>query len=267
MTFFSMPEVHNRLHRTRAFRRLVMSSIDRASMIVVPSEAARDTLREWAPDVLPERIRVIPYGVTPGFEPLSGESVQHDVERLRLPASYVLSVGTIEPRKNLDLLVAAYGRLVRDSGIREHLVLAGKPGSAYQALVAQIEAHGLTERVHLLGFVGDTDLRWIYRRARLFVYPSRAEGFGFPPLEAMASGLPVVSTAGSSLEENLKGAAELVPPGDVDALAAAMRRLLQDEALREQRRAEGLVRAAAFRWDETARQIVECYEQLGRART
>jgi alpha-1,3-rhamnosyl/mannosyltransferase len=120
--------------------------------------------------------------------------------------------------------------------------------------------------VHLRGFVADEDLPWLYRGARLYIYPSLAEGFGFPPLEAMACGVPVIATLGSSLEENLHGAAELVPTGDADALAGAMRQLSRDEGLRAERMRAGLQRAAAFRWESTAQRIQRCYRQLAHGR-
>jgi glycosyltransferase involved in cell wall biosynthesis len=262
MTFFSMPRVHDRLRRSAAFRRLVMTSIRRADLINVPSQATRNALLEWMPQIPPEKVRVTEYGISRCFAPAPPAKVSHHTRRLRLPDSYVLYVGTLEPRKNLELLIESYRRMLLAGEVAEHLVLAGKHGSAYESLLEQIKTPPLRDRVHLPGFVAEDDLPWLYRGARLFVYPSLAEGFGFPPLEAMACGIPVISTVGSSLEENLRGAAELVPPGDASALAGAMRGLLRDDALRERRKQDGLRRVRAFQWESTARAILACYKQL-----
>lgn len=149
----------------------------------------------------------------------------------------------------------------------EHLVLAGRLGWGYEDLLAQRATPALRARVHLLGYVSQEDLPLVYAGARLCVYPSLEEGFGFPPLEAMASGVPVVSSRSSSLAENLEGAGELVPPDDVAALAAAMRRLLDDEPLRAARVQAGLTRADAFRWTDTARATIACYREVTDPRT
>jgi glycosyltransferase involved in cell wall biosynthesis len=264
MTFFSMPQVHNRLRRSAAFRCLVMTSIRRAHMINVPSRATRDALLESLPEVPPDKVRVTKYGVSSSFCPAPPEEVSGHRLRLGLPDSYVLYVGTLEPRKNLELLVESYRKMLVAGEIVEHLVLAGKHGFAYESLLEQLRMSPLRDRIHLSGFVAEDDLLWLYRGARLFVYPSLAEGFGFPPLEAMACGVPVISTLGSSLEENLQGAAELVPPRDAPALADAMRRLLRDEGLRDRRKQDGLRRVGEFRWESTAGAILACYRQLAK---
>jgi alpha-1,3-rhamnosyl/mannosyltransferase len=115
--------------------------------------------------------------------------------------------------------------------------------------------------------VSQRDLPWFYAGAKLFIYPSLEEGFGFPPLEAMACGVPTISSYSSSLAENLQGAAELVPPDDVAALASAMSRLLRDESLQAKYKMQGLARAARFRWVETARQTLDCYRALARIKS
>lgn len=264
MTFFSLPEVHTRLHRSRAFRALVLGSIRRADLINVPSAATRDALLRTLPETPPDTVRVTPYGVSSRFQPLpAGE--QPAVGRWMPPAPYILALGTIEPRKNLGLLLDAYRRLVREPGVAEHLVLAGHRGHGWREVAGALRHRDLRGRVHPVGFVPEPDLPALYRGARLFVYPSLAEGFGFPPLEAMACGVPVIATTGSSLEENLAGAADLVPPGAAAALASAMHRLLADDTHRASRIREGLARVTAFRWEETARRVVACYRDLGNA--
>jgi glycosyltransferase involved in cell wall biosynthesis len=118
-----------------------------------------------------------------------------------------------------------------------------------------------------LGYVADDDLPWVYRGATMFVYPSLYEGFGFPPLEAMACGTPMIASAGSALEENLRGTDALVPAMDTNALTSAMRHLEVDEARRARVVQGGLERAATFRWRDTARTILDCYGELARDRS
>lgn len=266
MTFFSMPAVHSPLRRSAGFRRGVALSIRRADLINVPSEATQRDLLRLLPDVPPERVRVTPYGIDARFSPAADGEVARHVARLGIPRPYILHVGTIEPRKNLGTLVESYRRLVCDGQTQAHLVLAGATGWRADE-VRRAAANGpLRGRVHLAGHVADEDLPWVYRGAAMFVYPSLYEGFGFPPLEAMACGTPVIASLGSSLEENLRGAVDLVAACDTDTLAAAMRRLEHDDAWRRRLVRLGRERAAGFRWERTARGVLACYRELaGRA--
>lgn len=199
-------------------------------------------------------------GIGEEFRLCDPVSVREVVARLKLPQPYILYVGTLEPRKNLPALVESYRRLVEAGAIKERLVLAGKLGWGYEALLEQIRVPALRGRVHLAGYVDQKDLPAVYAGARLFVYPSLHEGFGFPPLEAMACGVPVISTRSSSLAENLEGAAELVAPGDISGLADAMQRLLADHTLRAKRQGQGLEQARQYRWEQTARETVKSYQ-------
>jgi glycosyltransferase involved in cell wall biosynthesis len=142
------------------------------------------------------------------------------------------------------------------------LVIAGPRGWDYEAVVAACGDPALRNRVHLAGYVSAEDLPLLYAGARLFVYPSFGEGFGFPPLKAMACGVATIAASGSALAENLEGAAELVAPDSPGALAAAMRHLLGDVDARERLRERGLKRAAQFRWSDCARRMRDCYSEL-----
>ena len=172
------------------------------------------------PDIRSERIHVIPAGVGEEFHLQAANDVQRARSRLKLNWPYILYVGTIEPRKNLQRLVESYERLIAKGGVREHLVLAGRLGWDYKGILEQINSPALRDRVHLPGYISQGDLPLLYAGARLFVYPSLEEGFGFPPLEAMACGVPTIASLSSSLAENLREAAELVPPDDTEALTA-----------------------------------------------
>jgi len=262
MTFFSLPDRHTPLRRSNAFRRLVLRSISAAHSVLVPSVATSDHIAEILPERTRARTRIIPYGIGEEFFVREPDATTREARRLGLPPSYILAVGTIEPRKNLGCLIDAYLKLVKEHSIAEHLVLAGRLGWDYEEILQKLEAPELRGRVHRPGFVLAGDLPWYYAAARLCVYPSQQEGFGFPPLEAMASGVPVISSLSSSLAENLAGAAELVLPGDACGLADAMHQMLINPAKSAQAREAGLARAAEFSWTQTARRTREVYEAV-----
>jgi len=265
MTSFSLPECHIPLRRSVLYRQAILTSIRRAHLVTVPSQFTRQAILDFMPDIRSERIHVIPAGVGEEFHLQAANDVQRATSRLKLNWPYILYVGTIEPRKNLQRLVESYERLIAKGGVREHLVLAGRLGWDYEGILEQINSPSLRDKVHLPGYISQGDLPLLYAGARLFVYPSLEEGFGFPPLEAMACGVPTIASLSSSLAENLYGAAELVPPNDSEALTAAMARLLQDERVHAKYRILGLARAAQFRWEETARQTLNCYKALAAA--
>jgi glycosyltransferase involved in cell wall biosynthesis len=265
MTFFSMPEMHIRLRRSSPFKRAVLASIRRADRVHVPSEATLGEVLAYVPELSRDRICVIPHGVGDSFWPRSEEEVRDVRRRLGLPRDYILHVGTIQPRKNIGRLVQAYERLIEDTSIEEDLVLAGAMGWQQESLEAMLDAPAIRGRVHRTGYVTDADLPSLYAGARVFAYPSLHEGFGLPPLEAMACGTPTVASRAPALVENLSGAAELVDGTDVPALAAAMRRVLLDTELAARHRSAGIERAKAFAWEGTARRMLACYEELAAA--
>lgn len=190
-------------------------------------------------------------------------------ETYRLPERFILYLGTLEPGKNLPRLIHAYGRLKHQHpGLEHHLVLAGAQGWGADALEGEIQKSEATG-FHLVGFVQEADLAALYSLADLFVYPSLYEGFGMPPLEAMACGTPVIVSNVSALPEVLgeawtgKVAGLMVSPDDVDGLANAMARVLTDDGLRERLRAMGLARAREFSWEQSARVVAGRILSLG----
>jgi glycosyltransferase involved in cell wall biosynthesis len=266
MTFFSMPDMHIKLRRSAPFKRAVLASIRRADRVHVPSEAALGEVLAFLPELRRSRTSVIPHGIGDSFRPRSEEEVGDVRGRLGLPSAYILHVGTIQPRKNLGRLVDAYEQLVLAGAVEEDLVLAGRRGWQHGPLEARLEAPAIRGRVHRPGYVADGDLPGLYAGARLFVYPSLHEGFGLPPLEAMACGTPTVASRAPALLENLSGAATLVDATDVPALVAAMKQLLLDPELAARRRSAGLERAKAFGWENTARRMLACYDELAATR-
>jgi glycosyltransferase involved in cell wall biosynthesis len=222
-----------------------------ADLVVCPSEATRADC--VAHGFAPERVRVVPLGVD--VAPATEQGVAACRRRYGLDRPYVLWTGTIEPRKNLRGLIAAYRELDADVD----LVLAGPPGwnEDLDSLLDDDRAG-----VHPLGFVPAPDLPALYAGAAVLCFPSLMEGFGFPVLEAMAQGTPVVTSAGTSTEELAAGAGVLVDPRDPSAIAAGIAEVLGDERRRDELAAAGRERAASYTWERTGRMLVEAYEEV-----
>jgi len=245
----------------RAFDRLYLDLSTRfntrvASQIIADSEATkRDLVREYR---VPEgRITVVYPGCS--LEPVIDEAGWGSVkERYHLPDRYILHLGTLHPRKNILRLLEAFGSLTRDFPDL-HLVLAGKRGWLYKEILSQAE--GLGGRVHFPGYIASEDLLLLLRKARLFILPSLYEGFGFPILEAMAAGTPVVCSNASALPEVAGDAALLFDPHDVEAMRETMRRVLGDEALRAELIERGLERVKVFSWERCARETLGVLER------
>jgi glycosyltransferase involved in cell wall biosynthesis len=265
LTSFTRPHDHIPLRRSRPYLWGLRASIHRADAVCVPSDAVRAAIASHLGDRAAARVHVVPWGIADELVPVPREAAIARLRHLELREPYVLFVGTIEPRKNVLGLLAAYRALLARMPDAPALVLAGRLGWDYDEALAEIERPELRGRVRRLGYVEARDLPALYAAASVFAYPSLEEGFGFPPLEAMACGVPTIATAGSSLAENLSGAAELVPTGDVGALTDALERLLRDERLRAARSEQGLARAQRFRWEETARSHVALYRALAGA--
>jgi glycosyltransferase involved in cell wall biosynthesis len=206
-------------------------------------------------DVPAAQLRVVHLAPTP--LPPATADVAALRTRLGLEGPFFLYVGTLEPRKNLPLLLRAFERLGARAGV--HLALAGPRGWLDEPIVAA--AARLGERVRLLGPVPPADLAALYAAAEVFVFPSRYEGFGLPPLEAMAAGTPVVAARASCLPEVLGDAALFVEPDDEAGLAEALGQLLDDPALRTELRQRGLARAAGFSWERTAAETLAVYRE------
>jgi glycosyltransferase involved in cell wall biosynthesis len=181
--------------------------------------------------------------------------------RYRLPEGYVLFVGSVERRKNLRGLLQAYARLL-ETDVACPLVIVGTRRRGAGEIGRTLQELHLEESVIFTGYVPDADLPAIYTGADLFVFPSLYEGFGLPPLEAMACGTPVVCSNAASLPEVVGDAAIMVDPYDVEGLAEAMLRVLTDADLREHLRRKGLERARQFTWERTARETVAVYREV-----
>jgi glycosyltransferase involved in cell wall biosynthesis len=239
---------------------LIGPSIRRAARVLTLSESSRqDILRLYR--LPPGRVLVSPAAEGPQYRPQPPEAIARVRAAYDLPERYVLAVGNVQPRKNLPRLIAAFAASAPEVP-DTHLVLVGRSawrGSEVEATVARL---GLGERVRFTGYVPDADLPALYSGAACFCYPSLYEGFGLPPLEAMACGTPTITSNVSSLPEVVGDAAITVDPTSVPDLTAALRRLLPDPAARQQYRACGLQQAARFSWDRTARDTRAVYDAV-----
>jgi glycosyltransferase involved in cell wall biosynthesis len=236
------PEWFTRAHVLHA-RTVLARALRLAAAVVVPSAYTRDRLHARVRGV--GEIHVTPWGIAPRFAP--GPSSD------RPP--YLLAVGTLQPRKNLEAALTAFERLHAD-GLEHRLVVVGARGWHDEALVARLRASPAAGRIELAGRVDDDALVDLYRGAACLLFPSRAEGFGFPPLEAMAVGTPVVASSATSLPEVLGDAAPLVAPDDHAGLAAAVAGVLADP---EPWRARGRACAARYTWERCAEATVAVY--------
>jgi glycosyltransferase involved in cell wall biosynthesis len=178
---------------------------------------------------------------------------------------FVLSVGTLEPRKNHLRLVRSFGRIL-PAHPELRLVLVGGKGWLYEDVTAEVARLGLQDRVVFSGFVADADLPAVYTLASIFAFPSLYEGFGLPVLEAMACGTPVVCSNASSLPEVAGDAAILVDPTDVDTLARALHQALSDQPGRQVMQTRGQAQAARFTWSAAARTLLNTYREVGTPR-
>ncbi len=223
---------------------------------------------KWTYSINPANVSVIPLAAPAHFRPTRDEvELQRVRQTYGIEGDYILSVGAIQPRKNLSRLVAAYSRLrwARPEGKLPQLVLVGKCAWLYDETLRTIKELEISNSVILTGYVPEADLPALYSGALCFVYPSYFEGFGLPPLEAMKCGAPVIVGDKTSLPEVVGDAGILVDPFDIDELAAAIQKLIADSELRMQLRVKGLERAKLFDWQETARQTLAVYERAAGA--
>ena len=262
LSFEHLPQTFKRRSRVQ-LRLTVRRTARAASRIIVPSEhTRRDIIETYG--LKPERVSLTPLAASPSFAPVEDESrVKRVRELYHLKGDYILAVGSIQPRKNLALLVAAYAdlRRARPQANLPQLALVGKKAWLYDETLRAIEASGLADLTVLTGYVAEADLPALYTGALCFVYPSYFEGFGLPPLEAMQCGAPVIAGNRTSLPEVVQDAGLLVDPFDKEALTKALARMIDDANLRARLRVKGMERARHFSWRETARLTLQAYNQ------
>lgn len=256
LSFLHYPENFQTFKRLY-LQRFTKMSVQRARRVIAISESTkRDLVHHYG--ISPARVDMIHYGLDPRFRPLPSAQVADFRVKKGLPEHYILFVGTLEPRKNVVRLIDAYAGLPHD---RPPLMLIGGKGWLYEEIFARVEALGLGDSVYFVGYVPAKELPLWYNAADLFVYPSLYEGFGLPPLEAMACGTPVVTSKVSSLPEVVGQAGLLVDPTDVEALTTAMAQALSHAGTQEKMRAAGPKQARTFSWEKAARHTVDTYRR------
>ncbi len=279
----------------RAFlMQAVPRSVKRATHVLADSRATKNDLIELF-GTPADKITVLYSGVDARFAPIHDQAeIDRVCAKYDLPRPFILSVGTLQPRKNYGRLIEAFAQMINaeppstpsplsfggysplrsahalsDASRRGragrdalHLVIAGGQGWMYESIFGQVKSLGLENRIHFPGFVDDADLPALYAAADLFVYVSLYEGFGLPLLEAMACGTPVIGSNVSSLPEVIGDVGLQVDPRDVDAIANAMAAMLTSSELRDRSIAAGIDRARSFTWEKAARELLSLYDQI-----
>jgi glycosyltransferase involved in cell wall biosynthesis len=254
------PESYSR-NLARRWNTSLKLIINRADHLIAVSQKTKEDCIEYL-NIPPENITVIPNGYSNAFHPIAnGEKVKKHIESTYNLDKYILFIGRVEARKNLTTLIKAFHKL-KKSGLSHKLAIIGGMGWQHEEVLREIKRLELQSEVVFPGYVPEEDLVQFYNAADLFVYPSLYEGFGLPPLEAMACGTPVVTSNTSSLPEVVDDAGIMVDPLDVDALADSMHRVLTDDALQEKLRNKGIARAREFSWEKTAQKTWQVYEQV-----
>ena len=238
------------------------SATRKADRVLTVSEASkRDILRFF--DIPPEKVEVIYNAIDERFlGAADANRMELTRRRYQLDHPFVLYVGNIKPHKNIERLVEAFAIAKRSGPDDLKLIVIGDELSKYPVLRQSVHRHKLDKHVRFLGFQPQETLAAFYRLARAFVFPSLYEGFGLPPLEAMASGTPVITSNVSSLPEVVGDAALLIDPTRPEEIAAAMRRVLTEPSLRDDLRERGLRRVQEFSWDRSIRRVRDIYEEV-----
>ena len=246
--------------RNRAvyYKKMIKKSVAYADRIIADSCATADDLMIFM-GVDPDIIDVVPLGVDDHFKPADEDAMAHVRKKYDLPDRFYLYVGTLEPRKNIPRLVEAYSKVAVDSKL--DLVIAGRDGWKVKPIYKALRKSRARERIHLPGFVEQQDLSAVYSCADILIWPSLWEGFGLPPLEAMACGTPVVTSNVSSMPEMLEHSAIMVDPFDVASIVTGMKRLAMDTTLYKGLQNSGLNRASRFPWSQTAEMTLKVYRR------
>lgn len=245
----------------------ILTSIDEHTTPICVSEATKNDLCE-ATGISPERVSVVHLAASKAvfYQENNKEKISKILKKYNISADskHLLSVSTLEPRKNIERTIRAFLKLIQQEHINDlNLVLVGTKGWQFEGIFDEIKSNpALKERIITTGFVADEDLAAIYSSAIGFVYPSLYEGFGLPPLEAMQCGTPVISSTKSSLPEVVGNAGILVEPTDETAIADAMLQFYQNENLRNELSQKSLLQAAKFSWERFTDEHIEIYQKI-----
>lgn len=258
VSFLRFPEA-TEAKNLRYLTEQIRQTVSRAHRIITDSDFSAREISETL-SVDPSLITAIPLGLTHKEHPPDEAAKRRVRAALDLTRPYLLFVGTLEPRKNIPFLIELFERMDAWDG---DLVIAGMKGWKYEPIIARMESSSHRARIRYLEYVDEAWLDSLYAAAELFVFPSLYEGFGFPPLEAMKAGTPVLSSTAGSLPEVLGSAAAYVDTFDAEAWAQRAQRILADAPLRERMRAEGLQHVTRYHWEYTARRTWQVYREVG----
>ena len=265
--YFGLPEQFSGRHFDKEYNLFAaVKSLDPESWIICPSRATRNDLCNYAGRNIDHlKTTIIPWAASSLFYPCSDrERFQRIRRTYNLPEGpYLLSLSTLEPRKNIEMVIRSFVQLVRQENLPDlSLVLAGGRGWQYENIFKAIENSGnIKNRIVLTGYVADKDLASLYSNAMAFVYPSFYEGFGLPPLEAMQCGLPVITSNTSSLPEVVENAGLMMAPNDDDALCHHILSLYKDNQLRKTQSEKALRQSEKFSWEACGRQTAAAYRR------
>ena len=251
------PETHRARAVRRARLRLPMAA-KLARAIITPTEAVKREVCERL-RIKPEKVTAIHEAPRSTFRPITEAESAATRMRLGVADEFLLFVGTLEPRKNLLTLLKAFAEVVSETSLQTQLVFAGGAGWLMDDTVSSINSASVKDRVRFTGYLNDEDLRALYSSCRAFIYPSLYEGFGLPPLEAMACGAPVIASRIAALQETLGDAAVLIEPLDMQMLARTITEVLKDAKRRAAMREAGIKHSARFSWNVAAKLTHEVY--------
>lgn len=247
--------------REKYFLKLAMFN---SKFIAAISDSTKNDLLKYF-KVKSDKIFILPGAADARFKSINREDNQavKILEKYKIRGKYILSVGTLEPRKNILRTIEGYRRLLKDNIFSEYkLVIVGKKGWFYENIFNEVKKINLEDKIIFAGYVADEDMIYLYSGAACFVYPSLYEGFGLPVIEAMACGCPVVTSNISSLPEVGGEAALYVNPYDIDEISAAIERILSDEKLSDEMRSKGLKQAENFSWEKSTQKLLNIFEVI-----
>lgn len=262
MVLKACPETMD-IRTRRLMEKELEQSCKRADMIITISEFSKREIVKYM-GIAPEKIEIVPCGVDlERYHPnYTEKEVKFSIEKYGISTGYLLYLGTLEPRKNIEKLIEAYELLKKEKKSVPKLVIAGKKGWLYECIFSKVEALGLTDEVIFTGYIEDDDVPKLIKGAELFLFPSRYEGFGMPPLEAMACGTPVIASDAASLPEVVGDAGVLVNPESAEDIAEAIMTMMNDSEKRNQLRKLGIDRAQKYTWEHSAELLRECYLKI-----
>ncbi|MFB0564477.1 MAG: glycosyltransferase family 4 protein [Candidatus Aminicenantaceae bacterium] len=260
MTPFVLPDDYSYLHR-KWLRYFFRRATQFADVIITDSDNSRkDIINVF--NISREKIHVIPFGISDEFFKMESDTLKKKISKYSVKDRFILNVGTLHPRKNIERICFAFKKLKEDKKIPHQLIIVGRRGWSYKQFFNLPKKLELTDEIKFLGNVPQEDLPVLYNLAEVFVYPSLYEGFGLPVLEAMACGVPIVTSNTSSIPEVAGDGAIKVNPYDVDEIAKAIYDLMSDKKLRHEMIGRGLERARKFSWERAARDTLAVYKDL-----